>query len=507
MSIFSRLRTAKTEPSVDAGRVSMHMMSLWSPLEHMTPRTLAAALNQYRAGDLRAFAQLWDEARLRDDILASVVPKRSRAASRLSWEIVTTEPGAAADRQKEIVEGFLDNIDYTDAMDEDQSGGVQALVRGMMLAVGHGWSVQEIVWRPSPQGLSAEFRQVPLAFFERRKGRLRYLAAEGAYDGADMDPSSWLVTACPDRLGVASLVLYLFKHTPLRDWLIYCHRYVVPGLHGKSPARKDSDDWKDLREALANFGQDWAMLTGTDVEVATIDSSAKGELPYKPLVDRCDRRMTGIWRGADLSTMSSDDATGASLQQGETDVLTADDAGMVEDVINRRLIPHVLRYTLGEARPLVAFRLQCPNPQTLLDLKVDDALINWGVEISKADLRDRYGRAKPDDGEEVAMPPPSGSALGRGTDVLSPNAAAPGSRRDPVFSALASDLQPMRDRIAAAMELPDGEMEAELDRIANAAPHLFRAADDAGALPAALARRYAQRFIDGLENANGEQEA
>ncbi len=514
MNVLSRiLRNLKTEPVADAGRVSLHMMSLWSPLEYMTPKTLSAALNQLRGGDLQAFAQLWDEARLRDDILAAVVPKRAKSVSRLQWEIVTLDEGPEAERQKEIAEAFFNHLEYSDAMDADQSGGVQALVRGMMLAVGHGWSVQEIVWRPSTDGLTASLRQIPLSFFERRTGRLRYLATEGAYDGVDLDEGGWLVTACPDRLGVASLALYLFKHTPLRDWLIYCHRYVVPGLHGLTPAQKGSDDWNDLSGSLANFGQDWAMLTGKDVEVKTIDASSKGELPYPPLVDRSDRRMAVLWRGADLSTLSSADATGASLQQGETDLLTVDDAAMISDTFNRRLLPHVLRYTLGEVRPLIAFRLQAPNPQTNQDLAIDGKLIGWGVEIAKSDLRKRYGRAEPDAGDEIAgeAKPEAGGLKPEGgeppTTEKTPNAGVPVVRRDPVFDALDADLQPLRARLADALQLPDAEMIPALERLAAEAPDLFRAIDDAGTLPAALARRYAQRFADGIENSMEDQEA
>jgi len=495
---------AKTEAALGADRVSLHMMSLWSPLDSLTPRTLAAALNQLRAGELRSYARLWDEVRVRDDLLSAVVPKRAKAVSRLAWEIVETEDSAEAARQKEIFEAFLNGIDYTDAMDADQSGGFEALVRAMMLAVGHGWSVQEIIWRPSLSGLSAELRQVPLDFFERRTGRLRFLPHEGAYDGIDLEPGGWLVTACPDRLAVASLALYLFKHLPLRDWLIYCHRYVVPGLHGKTPAQKNSEDWKDLREALAAFGQDWAMLTGSEVDIKPIDASSKGELPYPKLVDRCDRRMTSIWRGADLSTMSSENGAGASLQQGETDLLTIDDAGMVEGVINRRLLPYVLRYTLGDVRPLVGLVIQCPNPQTKQDLEIDDKLIGWGVEISKRDLRKRYGRATPDEKDEVATRPASADPR----VAAQPNAAAPGaSRPDPVLAALAADLAPLRERLAAALQLPDGEMEAELERLAAAAPALFRAADDSGLMAGALADRAARALAEGFANPAAPQEA
>ena len=92
-------RIFKTERAVDANRVTQHMMSLWSPLEMLTPRSLSAALAQLRAGDLQAYARLWDDVQERDDILASVVPKRAKSVSRLSWEIIEREESAAAKRQ------------------------------------------------------------------------------------------------------------------------------------------------------------------------------------------------------------------------------------------------------------------------------------------------------------------------------------------------------------------------------------------------------------------------
>jgi hypothetical protein len=38
---------SKSEPVVSAARVELRLMAAWSPLEALTPRTLAAALNGY----------------------------------------------------------------------------------------------------------------------------------------------------------------------------------------------------------------------------------------------------------------------------------------------------------------------------------------------------------------------------------------------------------------------------------------------------------------------------
>lgn len=490
---------SKTESSVDASRVKLSMMSQWSPLEMLTPRLLAHILDSLKAGELSQYARLWDDVRQRDDLISSVEPKRRRDVARLSHEIILSEDTPAAAKQQEVLSHFFDSLSYVDVLDADKCGGIAALIRGMMLSVGFGWSVQEIVWRPSVFGLSATFRQMPLWFFERRTGKLRFLETEGAYEGRDLEDGGWLVTACDDKLAIASLVLYLFKHLPLRDWLVYCHRYVVPGLHGKTPSKKGSTEWTDLENTLLNFGQDWAMLTGLDIEVKTIDASAKGDLPYPQLVDRCDRRLSGLWRGADLATMSAANNTGASLQGGEKDTLTADDAVMVEEVINQRLVPLVLRYYFGDVKPLVKFQLQRTNIQTETDLKVYDKLHAWGVPVALSDIRKRFGVATPDDDAETIFNQPAAAS------AQTVNAAAEENpRRVKALSTLSADLSPLREAINAALAATDDDLPAALSALQRRFPELFDQINSGAGFPDALAEILAQSFAEGINTKPGQ---
>lgn len=498
----------KSESVVSAERVSRRLMAAYSPLDQLTPTYLSSVLSMFKAGELRTFDMLWQDARDRDDIIGTVEGKRRKAVSRLNWEITQQEDTPAAARQKEICEHFFSNLTYTDVMDQDIAGGMRGLISGMMHSLATGHSVQEIIWQPSSDGLTAEFRQLPLSFFERRSGRLRYLPAEGAYTGVEMPPSEWLVTASGERLGIASLVLYLYKHMPLRDWLIYCQRYVVPGLHGKTPAKKDTSEWNDLRDGLGYFNQDFAIITGTDATIEPLDVSAKGELPYPPLIARCDQRITAIWRGADLSTISAADATGASLQEGETNILTDDDKTLIGETIDTRLIPHILMFTLGSnQKQLVNFELNSSSPHIDRDIKVDTFLINAGVPVGVVDLLSRYGRRMPDEGDEVARQLPS-NAEGAAPLLNSANlAATPAHRRNPLLATLAADLYPLRSRIAAALQLPDAAMLSALAEIADDAPALYRAMADGGMFANALELTLAEAFVEGVETAGEDHEA
>ncbi len=83
--------------------------------------------------------------------------------------------------------------------------------------------------------LTATFRFAPLWFFEARSGPLRFLPDELAYEGVDLAPGQWLVTAT-DGLMESCSIVYLYKHLPLRDWLIYCERNGMPGVRGVTEA-------------------------------------------------------------------------------------------------------------------------------------------------------------------------------------------------------------------------------------------------------------------------------
>lgn len=503
MSLFAKTaKTAKTEPIVSAERVMWELSARYSPIKNLTPALLSTYLDEFAAGELRSFALLSAKIEERDDKLMSLAPKRRKSVSGLEWEITSGDDSQEAKRQKDVLETFYTRLTATSATDEDEVGGIKLLIRYMLKAVSHRWSAQEIVWEPKPTGLTATFRDVPLWYFEHRTSRLRYLASEGAYDGVEMLPGEWLVTRA-EGLMIPAAILYQFKHMPLRDWLIYCQRYVVPGLHGKTPAAKGSTEWNALVAALKAFGMDWAVVTNEGAEIVPLDVSARGELPYPKLVERCDRAMAILYRGADLSTMSAGDGegTGASLQGEESDILVDDDIDLVEETLERRVTPFVLRYALGADEALCRFQFVRPDgADRTLELETDDKLIGWGVPVAKNDLLARYGRPQPDAGEELATAPAQPTPFGGGGAPDLGNArpfallnAAAGDRRatvvalgdrvdgrlqaaarDALAQAMADDLSPLRARIQAALANSDDQaMLDDLNRIPDELPGLL----------------------------------
>jgi hypothetical protein len=143
-----------------------------------------------------------------------------------------------------------------------------------------------------------------------------------------------------------------------------------------------------------------------------VDLLAGGNMPFPKLVERMDRMMATLWRGADLSTLSRDRGYGASLQEKETCALEEDDAEMLTETLNRYVDEWVIKYVFGDkVRPLAQVKvLVSPRECTAADLQVDEFLLRHGAPLGIEATMNRYGRALPKAGEKVFLRSISGSS-------------------------------------------------------------------------------------------------
>ncbi|MDR1281019.1 MAG: DUF935 domain-containing protein [Opitutaceae bacterium] len=318
---------------MDAERVRQARLSQVNPIRYLTPERLAACIDQFDAGHLRNAALAWQKIRDRDDMIKTVAEKRELAIALLDWEILPVEDSPEAEDHKQALEDFYNNLVATDALDRNRRGGLSTLIHQMMHSAGHKYAVHEIIWRPDTDALTAEFRFVPLQFFENTAGSIRFLPTDFAAFGEELEEAGWMVTTGAGLME-ASSIAWLFKRRPLQVWLTFCDKFGMPGLHGKTPASKGSDEWNAFREALAHYAEDWSLLTSTGTEIAPIQVNASGVAPHSSLVDRMDRAIARLWRGADLGTMSQQgDATGSNPQTTETDILVAADAMTISETL------------------------------------------------------------------------------------------------------------------------------------------------------------------------------
>jgi hypothetical protein len=505
----------KRTSAFSAGRAKQHIVARFNPISGLTPRRLSSYLDAFDHGYLRNAAETWEKIAERDDQVITCATKRLRAAARLNWEILPIDDSPEARRHKEILEEFYNNLTTTSVLDEDERGDTRLLIRQMLTAVGMRYAVHEIVWQPRSDGLSAEFRFVPLQFFERRQGRLRFLPSDLAVDGVDLEPAGWMV-ARGDGLMIATSIAYMFKTMPLKAWVTHCEKFGIPGVHAKTDAVKDSPEWQELVEAVGGFGEDLALVTNQGASIEAIATGSASNQPHPPLVERMDRAISRIWLGGDLATMSAGQGSvGAMPQSLDLEKLEEDDAGLVSSTLQQYVDRHVIRFRTGQDKPMAYFKLQPTKRQdTDRDLKVDEFLVRNGVPVGKKDLLERYGRPEPDAGDELATAPatpaapspfgPRPFANTRPADARYELFRAQALRR--LNRAQAEALRPITDRLSEILGMDDEAMQdAALLKLQNDLPAFLKANASDPALVSAWEAVFGAALASGAVEAAQEQ--
>ena len=457
----------------------------FNPLGSLTARSLVRALNHFDAGDLREAALLFEAIAERDDVLPGVKAKREMAVSQMECAVeVSGESTDEAEEHKRVLEEFWGNITAVNAVDRDERGGFKMLVKQMMRAVSFKWSVHHIVWEPRADGtLRALFQAMPLWLFENKEGALRYRADIYGYEGEVMPRDRWMVTR-GQGLMVPCSIGYFFKRAALNDLAIYAGKFAVPPVVGATSAAKGSPEGEAMRAGVAGFVSDMnAVLYGVEdpskVPIHLIEpKSTASSLPMPAITERVDRTFSTLYRGGDLSTMSSKDGQGqgASLQDKESDILKGDDADTIEETI-AQVSRMVIEWYFGAGvDPLAVVRLRDAEAKadgSLLEaaLKLADRGVHVDVnelarrlEVPLADA-DAQALAPGSTGPSVrAENADTGSRAALTDELIFRNAA----QRN-MDAALLADLEPVLILIDQASQAPDTEARDTLLAEAKAA--------------------------------------
>lgn len=488
-------RPARRKTFIEQARITAAIGNRYNPIRVLTPETLGQQIDRYKTGRLRSLAMVMDAVEERDSTVKTVVAKRKKSVARLPWEVLTvrTDQEAKARAHAETLERFYNQVVATDVLRQDQRGGLSLLIRQMMDAQGKGYAVHEVSWEPRTDGgtLAATFRFCPLWWFESITGRLRYLETEAAYNGVELEPGGWLVS-CGDALMVPTVIAYVFKLFPLRDWLSFCEKFGLPGVLGSTAASPGTPEWTAMETAVAAVMNDWAAVKGLEDRIELLKADGGSNLPFAPLVEYMDRKIAALWRGADLSTISQGkEGVGASLQGDETDLLLEDDAAWVEETLAEQVSHRVIEYAHGDSEPLAYLKLSVPKRRQIdADDKAIRLCLDSGIPLGVDATRERLGLPAPDEGEDVLQRAPMGdlsnlpqdaSGDRRGTTSLA-NAQSPelmaikgqgldsgrttpelddgflAAARRQFGQAVAADLAPLRRRLEAIEKISDPEI-------------------------------------------------
>jgi len=498
---------AAATPVLPPQIMQLARQSRFNPLRSLTPARLSSALDGYEAGNLREAALLWQAIALRDDTIASVKPKREMATSERTWNVLATDDSPEATAQKAVLDYFWNNVSAENAYDRNTRGGFAMLVQQMMEARSFGFAAHHLVWQPGAQGLTAKFEYVPMQFFENRTGRLRFIADGISYDGADLAENEWMITTSTPLM-VAASIGYMFKRLSLNDWVTFSEKFGMPGVLGRTSAAQGSTEGLAMAAAVESFGNEWVgVIYGDDgsgkIELVQANGSA-GAMPMPALIDRIDRKLATLYRGSDLSSMSSanGDTTGASVQGEETDIFDRADARMITETLNQ-VDRMVLAYAFGDATPLAYVSLQLPESKDrTFELAAIEKLHALGMEIGVESTRETFGIPAPKPGEAVLgaakAPAPTPLANDRDSAELARRRFL-GEAKARMGAAYAATLQPVRIALANALDGDEAGLPARLESLRAGFPALLATVTADPAASDTLAAIFAASFFNGMK--------
>lgn len=537
MSLFANIVPwFKRGPALNRQTVAMEQLMKGNALWGANPDTLVTAVTAYHAGNIAQLAKIVDAYERQDDVAATGRMKRDASVARCEHTVLIEEgheDDPRAQLHRETLQRFWATIRCTSAFNRAERGGIRLLKKQMMSARTHGWSAHNILWHTDGGTLRAEFVQIPIWHFENLTGELRFREHVTDWYGVPLWDGGWLINSATP-IGPAVALACCAKRMSLQDWMLFSERAATPGLLGKTAAAPGTEAWNNLCEMLNRWSRAWVGAVDKDTDITPVNLNT-GTPPMPQLVERMDRAIAALYRGADLSTISKGEGLGASLQGEESDMLEADQCAEISEALHEQVDRLVIRYECGDDEPLAYIWIEpVSKPDVESNTKIDNHLAQFGIRLSKRDMLQRYGRAEAADEADALEPPAQGFGDGQSPSFATPQPPPRGlpnalpsckgrliplqnSRTDSdeqravsgadapegVFRAFAeavsNDAKPLADQVQKLLDLIDAGKEAEAASFAatlsaNLASYLPEDPESATVLAEAMAERYGQAW-------------
>lgn len=529
MSLFANIVPwFRRGPALNRQTVAMEQLMKGNALWGANPDTLVTAVTAYHSGNIAQLAKIVDAYERQDDVAATGRMKRDASVARCEHTILIEEgheDDPRAQLHRETLQRFWATVRCTSAFNRAERGGIRLLKKQMMSARTHGWSAHNILWHTEGGTLRAEFVQIPMWHFENLTGELRFREHVTDWYGVPLWDGGWLINSATP-IGPAVALACCAKRMSLQDWMLFSERAATPGLLGKTSAAQGTDAWNNLCDMLNRWSRAWVGAVDKDTEITPVSLNT-GTPPMPQLVERMDRAIAALYRGADLSTISKGEGLGASLQGEESDMLEADQCAEISEALHEQVDRLVIRYECGDDEPLAYIWIEpVSKPDVESNTKIDNHLASFGVRLSKRDMLQRYGRAEAADDSDALQPPqqavpggfgslpnerPAATPLQNAKNALQIAPRNPDGQRaasgadapEGVFRAFADavskDAKPLAEQVKKLLDLVDAGKEAEAASFAaslseNLASYLPEDPESATVLAEAMAERYGQAW-------------
>lgn len=368
-----------------------------TPADGLNPVRLANILREADQGEPLRYLELAEVIEERDPHYLGVLGTRRRSVSQIEVTVEAASDAADDVRKAELVREWLKRDELTDELFD------------ILDCIGKGYSFTEIIWDTSEgQWMPGKLEWRDPRWFRFDMGDLatpRMIGDDGRDEAlpgfkfifATIKAKSGLAL----RSGLARVAAWgwMFKAFTQRDWAIFTQTYGQPLRLGKYQSGAAEEDKETLFRAVANIAGDCAAIIPQSMSIEFVETGSVGATSdlYKTRADWLDQQISK----AVLGQTSTTDAvvgglgSGKEHRQVQKDIETAD-ARALAAILNRDLIRPWMQLEFGPQGRYPRLRIEQAEPEDLTALSTSLVpLIDRGLEVDQAEVRDRFGFAKP----------------------------------------------------------------------------------------------------------------
>ncbi|MBN1518435.1 DUF935 family protein [Candidatus Sumerlaeota bacterium] len=331
-----------------------------------------------------AFQDMLDK----DPHLASVFETRRKAVTGLRWDVLPDpNDGERGVRAAALVKDALRHCEN-----------FEGALRGLLGAIGFGWSVSEVVWSRREDGYLGFERIVsrwPGRFVYDADGALCLKSSRWDAKGRPLPERKFVTAKFGDEhdnpygagLLIKAFWFWWFKKNALRFWNLFNEKYGAPLAVAKHPAGASEEVRERLREVLEALQSDSGVVLeeGQAIEFVQAAASRMGVVNhYRELAEFCNDELTKLFLGATLAVSAGKGGSLALARVHESvrQDYVEDDARMLMGVVNGQLARWLVDVNFGADAPAPRFVIETEPQADLKELgERIEAAVKMGLRV------------------------------------------------------------------------------------------------------------------------------
>ena len=372
---------------------------------NLNPQRLARILREAAEGDMNDFLTLAEEMEEREWQYRTVLGTRKTAIKGIEPFVkAPTEDAADVKIADAVKDELVDRPDFRD------------LISDLLDGLGKGYAVVEHVWRTSGNRWSIEgfkYRDPRLFQWDRETRTKLAVRTTSDPDGLPLAPYKFAVhvprlkSGLPARNGLGRIAAwaYLLKSYTMKDWAAFLEVHGMPLRLGKYGQASSPQDRAILLKAVRNLGSDAAAIIPDGMSIDFVEVKGFSEKPFEVFAKYIDASVAKVVVGQTMTTDDGSSLGQAAIHDKVRIDIKEDDAVEIAKTLNRDVVRPWVDLNFGPQKRYPLIILPVMEREDLAAYsKALGELVDRGLEVEQAEVRDRIGHREPEKGAKLMRP-------------------------------------------------------------------------------------------------------